>query len=59
MKKLAERVRSYLCGEGGQALIEYVFILILVAVVVILMLVTLGGGVNSMYSVVNNRYPSP
>ena len=59
MGALWKRAVSSVCGGKGQALIEYMFILILVAVVVILMVKVLGQTVNSTYSVINSSVPSP
>lgn len=55
--KLAIKFLLFVQCEDGQALIEYVLILVLLAIVVILMMTGLGGTVNSTYSKINSALP--
>jgi Flp pilus assembly pilin Flp len=54
MQRFITAVRSFLEGEKGQTLTEYLLILILIAVVIFLMLTTIGTTVHNGYSTVNS-----
>jgi Flp pilus assembly pilin Flp len=56
MKNFISRCVPFFMDSEGQALIEYVFVLILIAVVVFLMVMNIGGTTNNYYSSMNNGF---
>jgi Flp pilus assembly pilin Flp len=57
METIMNWYRSLLSGEEGQALTEFILILILIAIVVLLMMTVLGFNINNAYSTVNSSLP--
>ncbi len=53
-RRFMGKMSVFLPGEEGQALAEYMLILILIAIVVILLVNGTGQSVNALYSTINS-----